>query len=322
MASSRPSTKKSKTSAPSIQRRGYGAEAYADIDWRSLSDDEARAQEREGSLAWKILSNAQMQTLQDLTVEDLEKKMAEILKLTNHPVDLNEGVLLDFYVSSFWWAKEQNFSVQQISGFITVLNTLLENIKDKKMSLVDNLKEFKKMLIGIGNENSEFSGGLDFFDISQAKTLTDYLQQTFFQHYKLYEFLFHQEREEQIVCRELVIEVLPKADLPYPPPLDEGIDEDIYNSQIATPVTSPEVDGEETVENEAKEDEKGVSAGDTETPAVDPLEGVTAEDVKRIMDEVARDMLGDLQVDVGKKLKERESEIIARINKIHRIADS
>ncbi|XP_070540006.1 ciliary-associated calcium-binding coiled-coil protein 1-like isoform X5 [Ptychodera flava] len=321
MASSRPSAKKSKANQPTIQRRGYGPEAYRDIDWRALSDDEARAQEREGSLAWKVLSNTQMQMLQDLSVEDLEKKLSEILKLTSHHVNLDEGVLLDLYVTGFWWAKEQNFTIQQISGFITVIHTLVNNIKEKKMSVVDNLKEFKKMVAGVGNENCEFTGGLDFFDINQAKTVTDYLKKTLFQHYKLYEFLFHHEREEQIVCRELLIEVLPKADLPYPPPLDEGIDEEIYNNHIATAMSTPMADGEQTAQDAAGGQE-AMEAGGTATPVVDPLEGVTATDVKRIMDEVAKDMLGNLQNDVAKKLKERESEIIQRINKIHRIAET
>ncbi|XP_070540003.1 ciliary-associated calcium-binding coiled-coil protein 1-like isoform X2 [Ptychodera flava] len=308
---------------------------------RGLRDDEARAQEREGSLAWKVLSNTQMQMLQDLSVEDLEKKLSEILKLTSHHVNLDEGVLLDLYVTGFWWAKEQNFTIQQISGFITVIHTLVNNIKEKKMSVVDNLKEFKKMVAGVGNENCEFTGGLDFFDINQAKTVTDYLKKTLFQHYKLYEFLFHHEREEQIVCRELLIEVLPKADLPYPPPLDEGIDEEIYNNHIATAMSTPMADGEQTAQDAAGGQEAMEAAvspspstvtptvvdtveseGGTATPVVDPLEGVTATDVKRIMDEVAKDMLGNLQNDVAKKLKERESEIIQRINKIHRIAET
>ena len=43
------------------------------------------------------------------------------------------------------------------------------------MTVVDNLKEFKKMLVGIGQETPEISGGLDCFDISQAKLITDYM---------------------------------------------------------------------------------------------------------------------------------------------------
>ncbi len=46
------------------------------------------------------------------------------------------------------------------------------------MSLADNLSEFKKLLAGVGTEDNEVNGGLDFFDIKQAKLVTDFLHQT------------------------------------------------------------------------------------------------------------------------------------------------
>ena len=43
------------------------------------------------------------------------------------------------------------------------------------MTIIDNLKEYKKMLVGIGHESPETSGGLDCFDVNQAKLITDYV---------------------------------------------------------------------------------------------------------------------------------------------------
>ena len=57
------------------------------------------------------------------------RKLAEIMELTNSEIDLSESVLLDYYVSGFWWAKERGFTTQQLSGFFSVLHLLLENIK-------------------------------------------------------------------------------------------------------------------------------------------------------------------------------------------------
>jgi len=42
------------------------------------------------------------------------------------------------------------------------------------MSLVENFKEFKRLLAGIGVENCSLNGGLECFDVNQAKTITDY----------------------------------------------------------------------------------------------------------------------------------------------------
>lgn len=42
------------------------------------------------------------------------------------------------------------------------------------MSLGENLKEFKKLLAGIGVENCSLNGGLECFNVNQAKMITDY----------------------------------------------------------------------------------------------------------------------------------------------------
>ncbi|XP_072026664.1 ciliary-associated calcium-binding coiled-coil protein 1-like isoform X2 [Amphiura filiformis] len=290
-------------------------------------DEEARNLEKKNSLAWKVLSNTQTQALQDLTVEELEIKLAEIMELPRPDIELSQASLLDYYVSGFWWAKEQGFNVQQLSGFFTLLHTLLENIKEHKMPLADNLTEYKKLLAGVGTEDNEVNGGLDFFDIKQAKLITDFLQMTLFQHHKMYEFLFHHERKEEIVGVELVVETLPAADVPHPPPLEEGLEEAIYLRHLATPPSSPtpDMDGNEEEKKGETEGEGVTRAEDEEKASGDPVDllaEVTAEDVKTVFSQVSKELFAGLQTDVQRKLKERESEIISRINKIHRIADT
>ncbi|XP_022098331.1 uncharacterized protein C10orf107 homolog isoform X2 [Acanthaster planci] len=329
MASSSTKKGKGKSSQITIQITGKGSEAYKDIDWKTLSDDEAKAIEKEASLAWKVLSNTQTQALQDLPVEEVEKKLSEILKLTSPEIDLCESVLLDYYVSGFWWAKERGFTTQQLSGFFTVLHQLLENIREKQLSLTDNLSEFRKTLVGIGADNNTPSRGLDFFDLEHAKAITDFLQSTLFQHHKMYEFLFHSERKEEIVGTELVVDVLPPAAMPHPPPLDEGLREEVYLRHIAPapPTPSPEPQPQEGSTEEEGVSDRGetpktraeaVSSGEQE----DLLAGVTPEEVKTMFDRVSKELFAGLQNDISEKLMEREAEIIGRINKIHRVAET
>eukprot|EP00058_Branchiostoma_floridae_P023607 XP_002609097.1 hypothetical protein BRAFLDRAFT_91070 [Branchiostoma floridae] len=111
---------------------------------------------------------------------------------------------------------------------------------EKQMSLVDNLKELKKMLVGIGQETPEVTGGLDFFNTDQAKLLTDYITKSLFQHYKLYQYMFTLEQDEMVIGTELSIEVAPPADIPFPPPLDEGMKEAVYLEHVAPPPPPPE----------------------------------------------------------------------------------
>ncbi|NXB17085.1 CBCO1 protein, partial [Rhagologus leucostigma] len=129
-------------------------------------------------------------------------KMEEFLNLTQLKTSLKEAILLDYYTAGFWWAKEMNFSLIQLSGFMDLLNFALENLSDKRMSLGDNLKELERAMSGRGKPDSEERGDLNLFSIEQAKAIIDYLIVSLFKHYKAYEYLFHHRREEPVISNE------------------------------------------------------------------------------------------------------------------------
>ncbi|NXG47847.1 CBCO1 protein, partial [Psilopogon haemacephalus] len=102
-------------------------------------------------------------------------KLEEFLNFKQLNKSLKEGVLLDYYTAGFCWAKEMNFSLMQLSGFMDLLHFLLENLSDKHMTLGENLKELGKAMAGIGENDSERSSDLNFFSIEQAKAVVDYV---------------------------------------------------------------------------------------------------------------------------------------------------
>ena len=53
----------------------------------------------------------------------------------------------------------------------------LSSVAEKRMTLVDNVNELKKMFVGIGLEDVK-STGLDFFDLNHAKLITEYVYTT------------------------------------------------------------------------------------------------------------------------------------------------
>ncbi|NWV15750.1 CBCO1 protein, partial [Ptilonorhynchus violaceus] len=129
-------------------------------------------------------------------------KLEEFLNFTQLKTSFKEAVLLDYYTAGFWWAKEMNFSLIQLSGFMDLLNFALENLSDKHLTLGDNLKELERAMAGMGETDSEGGGDLNFFSIEQAKAIIDYLVTSLFKHYKLYEYLFHSRREEPVISNE------------------------------------------------------------------------------------------------------------------------
>ncbi|KFV93625.1 Uncharacterized protein C10orf107, partial [Eurypyga helias] len=129
-------------------------------------------------------------------------KLEEFLNFKQLKTPLKEAILMDYYTAGFCWAKEMNFSLIQLSGFMDLLNFLLENLSDKHMTLGDNLKELGKAMAGIGETDSERSGDLNFFSIEEAKAIIDYLNISLFKHYELYEYVFHSPREQLVISNE------------------------------------------------------------------------------------------------------------------------
>ena len=55
--------------------------------------------------------------------------MAEVMDIPLHSIDLKDAALLDYYTGALWWGREQGFSIEQLSGFFTLVHTLINNIK-------------------------------------------------------------------------------------------------------------------------------------------------------------------------------------------------
>ncbi|XP_021254780.1 uncharacterized protein C10orf107 homolog isoform X1 [Numida meleagris] len=196
-----------------------------------------------------FLSLSQITALSDQNVEGVQKKLGEFLNFRQLKTSLKEAILLDYYTAGFCWAKEMNFSLMQLSRFMDLLNFLLENLRDKHMTLEDNIKELGKAMAGIGETDSERSDDLDVFSIDQAKAIIDYMNirsftdsrisfESLFRLYKLYEHLFHNPREERVISNEYVVELAPPAVTPFPAPPEEGTSSDIYASFLASPIAA------------------------------------------------------------------------------------
>ncbi|NXU88198.1 CBCO1 protein, partial [Xiphorhynchus elegans] len=100
--------------------------------------------------------------------------LEEFLDFTRLKTSCRKSILIDYYSAGFLWAKEMNFSLMQISVFMDLLNFILENIRDKHMTLGDNLKELERAMTETGETESEQEGDLNFFSIEQAKAIIDY----------------------------------------------------------------------------------------------------------------------------------------------------
>ncbi|XP_060603659.1 ciliary-associated calcium-binding coiled-coil protein 1-like isoform X2 [Ruditapes philippinarum] len=321
------------------------------------------------SMAFKVLTQEQTNELLPMNVNQIQDKLKEIFNLENNAIDITQASILDYYTSAVYWGIQQKFTAQQLSGFFTVMHTLLENIKEKHLSMTENSVEFSKMLAGIGVDEVK-SGSLDFFSVKEAKVVSQYVYTTLFQHYRLFLFMFTHSQAEEIIGTDLEVEVAKAADVPFPPPLDEGVSADLFQDYIKTPppTPSPEHKSRETKSALSRvatpktpksrgstprsrgttpksrgsaSKSRGSSKGSASRKKIVPEEEkpdpnkeledqvsqsdlfaeLTPEDVREVVESVTKEMLGNLQSEIALKLQDKESQIIQRINKIHKVAE-
>ncbi|XP_043957946.1 ciliary-associated calcium-binding coiled-coil protein 1 isoform X2 [Gambusia affinis] len=137
-----------------------------------MSGEEEQAAE---FLQWDALPVQLIQELQEHSAEELLHKMQNILGFTNHRICIREAVLLQYYLSGFWWAKDTKFSPTQISFTMAVLHVLLENLREKQMSSVDNMVVFMKAMTAACHCAPSEENGTSLLNNNEAKALTCYV---------------------------------------------------------------------------------------------------------------------------------------------------
>ncbi|XP_063162362.1 ciliary-associated calcium-binding coiled-coil protein 1 [Candoia aspera] len=274
-----------------------------------LLPDEDKINKDDEATAWKFLSLAEVSVMMEQDVAGAEKSLEEFLNLTHRLTSLKEGVLLDYYVSGFWWARGLEFSSVQLGGFLTLLNLLLDNLETQHMTLEENIHELASAMVGIGQGPSEMSGGFEFFTVDQAKAIISYLKSSLFQHYTLYEYLFHSPREELVIGDENVIELVKPPNTPFPVPLEEGLPCDVFSTFVAL------TRGEEDL---AKEQEGAVLPEEPteDHVTVDPLAGYTVEDVRSVLGQITTEMINSIQSEIYEKLQMQEDIYSVKIEKL------
>ncbi|KAK5851375.1 hypothetical protein PBY51_002176 [Eleginops maclovinus] len=183
--------------------------------------DETLQKEEPVFLKWHAQTQQQVHELLKKTPEELQLELKEILGFRNHQVCMKEAALLDYYVCGFWWAREANFDPPQTSFTMAVLYMLLENIREKQMSLVENMLELAKALGAANQCSTSEEDTVPLLTREEATALINYIRNSLFQKYTLYQLLFSSSREELLTGVERNVEVFSCQD--GFTPMEEGI---------------------------------------------------------------------------------------------------
>uniref|UniRef100_A0A9J8CH84 Ciliary associated calcium binding coiled-coil 1 n=1 Tax=Cyprinus carpio carpio TaxID=630221 RepID=A0A9J8CH84_CYPCA len=244
-------------------------------------DDTVLSEGKKSFPQWELLKQDQINILLSLPVDQVQLQFEDILNIENHQTCVKEAALLEYFVNGFCWAKEMNFSSQQISFIMALLQQLLDNIKNKQ-SFADNFKTFIQTVLA---SKASFL----FTTTDQIKAITDYFKTSLFQHYRLYELIFNHRREEQLLKIEKCIEVINPAE--FAAPLEEGMPTDLYFHYMAPPrVQTPE----QTMQASHEENVEEPGKAELEESPGNQV-GFSVEDVREVLGEMTQEMLAKLQ---------------------------
>lgn len=249
----------------------------------------------------------------------IESSLRKHLNLIKCDVDLREASLSDYYVIGFWWAKQQHFTASQISLFLSVLQKLLTDTREKKNSASSNLLELKNILKTLNLSNEEENSKAEL-SIQQCKDIADYLHTGFFQHHSLFEFVFNNSQAEEVICNNVEIETVIAEATHYATSLEESFENDILEENLKSLEENKKkgFDGNEVESSNDIEIEKinPELCNDEEDKKI--ILCLTPAEIRDTIKITFKEVLDNVQVEMAQKLKDKESVLTNSITKLQK----
>ena len=290
-----------------VKTKSMGANSKEDLqEQEPQSDDDLRAAEPEGSLAWSVLSPSDTRHIMRMTAREMAERVAVVLSLTDHDCSMQQAAELDCYVAALWFARENGFGVRQIAMFFSIFSQLVRNYKERRLSLKENVHELKQMM---GPDSSGFSQ-FDVFDAHQQQLVVKYITETVFEHSKLFIYLFSYDQPELIQSSSLVIDIPALPGQIFPHPLEDAISEEMWHEHVCPPDKKDQVIDNQSANTEEKENIK---------VEVNPLDQLSPEQVRKVVDEVSGKVLGKFESNVKQQLNERELTYVTRLERLEKM---
>ncbi|XP_051855014.1 cilia- and flagella-associated protein 119 [Antechinus flavipes] len=171
---------------------------------------------------WKYLDVHSMDLLEKTTtLEEMQELLAELLGLGRKDRSPKEAVILDMFCHTLIFCRQQHFSREQTSAACALLQDLHKAcIATPLGNVEDCFRFFTSLLFCHGVRRPPFS--IDLFGEEQLLSLSDYIINTYFRHFKLYKYVFTPQVRLDLSLRYVGLpEVKPSADVQEEEEVDE-----------------------------------------------------------------------------------------------------
>eukprot|EP00899_Mesostigma_viride_P023776 jgi/Mesvir1/4583/Mv08159-RA.1 len=166
-------------------------------------------------LVWADLSRQQVEHLLRLSakasdVPMLRKTVDEYMGLDDVQSNHEQAALEDLYFNTIQFAWKLGFTPEKVSAFFSIMKRTHFDAVGGRLTLRKSFAAFQDLLLAHAVQRPPYSVGI--FSLHDVQVLTDYAINSYFRHYKLYQYAFTSRFT-------LSLATIPAVVLQFPPPL-------------------------------------------------------------------------------------------------------
>eukprot|EP00164_Ancoracysta_twista_P002556 GFYU01003404.1.p1 GENE.GFYU01003404.1~~GFYU01003404.1.p1 ORF type:complete len:261 (-),score=84.73 GFYU01003404.1:659-1441(-) len=245
------------------------------------------------NLAWSDVSLAQLQHLDSMSeVAAIKRELARIFELGDIIKNSKGNILADMYYYAWSFCKEQKFSEEKTSTFLSILKDNHIQSISELWPMETSFENFKSVLLTHSVHRPPFSVGV--FSLQDVKLITDYVVDTYFRHYKLYKYTFVKRNIMNLTTKKSLVQAPPLF-----PPLSEAF-------------TDIDTAAEAVEEEEDAETDDGRLSPQVD-PNVPPPEPPPLASLPDNLQAPLEATIEHIKEQMEAKIKEREEQLLAKI---------
>ncbi|CEM09086.1 unnamed protein product [Vitrella brassicaformis CCMP3155] len=249
-------------------------------------------------------------------VYEQKEQLTEMLGLTAADVakDSRAPVMVDFHHFHIGYCEELCLSAEKAAVFVAVMKKVLDAMQNPsqtseyrggRLTVDEAFKVFQESMLHHSLEAPPNSLGV--FSVPEAKLLTKFATDTYFKHYKLYQYCLVYPRELEVVEMELEVEK------PFPPP-------PLADAVEVTPPQQPTTQA-------ATQEEQPSAAAAAEGAPEEPSEETQHKDETipepelpsdPMLAEIVRRKVAEMSAQLEEKLQTRQQQMDARIAELEK----
>ncbi|KAK9814229.1 hypothetical protein WJX72_002602 [[Myrmecia] bisecta] len=178
-------------------------------------------------LVWSEVTQAHCTALRTAaTLDEARSVLAECSGLTDLQ-DARQAIELDLHTATWQEAQVQKLDDAKLSALFSIVKAVHKAATGQRLTIDRSFAHFKDLLLRHAVQRPPYSIGL--FSVAEVKALTDWMLDSYFAHYKLYQYAFTDRVTMTVTSRHPgdIVEAPPQL-----PPLAEAQTEEQHQKEL------------------------------------------------------------------------------------------